>query len=300
MTLQRKKTKKYNYIKAPWFWILPAVALVFVMRYATVAAGGWYAFTDWNGISFKADFVGLKNFQTLFQKKENYRSLFTTIRYTLCLMIGSNILGVVFASLLNRGVRMKNFLRVLIFIPVIMLPMSVSYTWKFIYQYDGPLNTLLNSVHLSNLATIWLAHPKLSFWAIMVVVIWRWAGRCMLIYLAGLQNISEDVEDAAIIDGASAWQRFTKISLPLLAPSMTITFTLTLTAGLNIFDEIMALTNGGPNKLTESLATVIYKETYVLGNFGYGAALSLVLTILVVVVALAQLLALRKREEEMQ
>lgn len=299
MTGPGKKRKISGGIKAPWFWVLPALILVLVMRYATVAAGGWYAFTDWNGISFHADFIGLQNFRMLWQKKDSMGSLRTTIRYALCLIVSANLLGIIFAAMLNKGIKLKNLLRVLVFIPVIMLPMSVSYTWKFIYQFNGPLNILLEKLRLSHLAIVWLAHPKLSFRAIMIVVIWRWAGRCMLIYLAGLQNISEDIEDAATIDGATECQRLIRIALPLLAPSMTITFTLTLTAGLNIFDEIMALTNGGPNGLTESLATLIYKETYVYGNFGYGAALSLVLTIVVAIVALAQLTLLRKREEEM-
>ena len=283
----------------PWFWALPAVLLVVAMRYATVVAGGWYAFTDWNGISFQADIIGLENFRTILHKKDSMIGLYTTVKYALCLIIFSNLLGILFAAMLNKGIRIRNLLRVLIFIPVIMLPMSVSYTWKFIYQFNGPLNILLQKLHLSHLVTVWLADPKLSFWAVTAVVIWRWAGRCMLIYLAGLQNISEDIEDAALIDGANGFQRFMRISLPLLAPSMTITFTLTLTAGLNIFDEIMALTSGGPNGLTESMATLIYKETYVYGNFGYGAALSLILTVFVVIVALAQLAVLRKREEEM-
>lgn len=121
----------------------------------------------------------------------------------------------------------------------------------------------------------------------------------MLIYLAGLQNISDDLQEAAVIDGATGFQRFRRITLPLLAPSMTITFTLTLTAGLNIFDEIKALTEGGPGGLTESLSTLIYTETYVYGNFGYGAALSLVLTVFVTIAALIQLGLLRKREKEM-
>lgn len=283
----------------PWYWAAPAILFALSIRYITVIAGGWYAFTDWNGISLRANYIGLANFIKVFSQPIGKQPMITTLKYALCIILFSNLIGIIFACLLDRGMRLRFVTRVMIFIPVIMLPMAVSYTWKFIFQYKGPLNGVLQSLGILDKGITWLAHPTLSFWAIVAVVVWRWAGRCMIIYLAGLQNISDDVREAAIIDGASPLQQFFSITFPLLAPSMTITFTLTLTAGLNIFDEVMALTAGGPAGLTESMATQIYTQTYVYGNFGYGAALSLILTVFVTAAALIQLQTLRRREREM-
>lgn len=284
----------------PWYWALPAIMLALMMRYLTVAAGGYYAFTDWNGISLSARFVGLSNFSRILFSENGLTTLWNTIKYALCMILFSNAFGLFFAIVLERKLKTRNVMRLLLFLPVIMLPMAVSFTWRFMYQYKGPINALLNLLGLADWRKIWLADKTFSFFCIVLVVVWRWAGRCMIIYIAGLQNISDDLYEAAIIDGATSMQRFHRVTFPLLAPSMTITFTLTLTAGLNIFDEIKALTEGGPGGLTESLSTLIYTETYVYGHFGYGAALSLVLTVFVTIVALTQLGILRKREREME
>lgn len=291
---------KIGKIHVPWYWALPAIIMVVLIRYVPMFAGGYYAFTDWNGVSMTANFVGLTHFRKIFSSADGLRPLIQTLRYAVLIVVFSNVLGMIFATVLDRNLKSRYILRTIFFIPVIMLPMAISFTWKFIYQYNGLLNSLLEAVGLASMKRSWLADPSLSFYAVVIVVIWRWTGRCMIIYLAGLQNISDDILEAAVVDGATVWKRFAKIQLPLLAPSMTITFTLSLTAGLNIFDEIKALTDGGPNGLTESLATVIYTQSYVYGKFGYGAALSLVLMVLVTVVALFQMGVLRKRERNIE
>ncbi len=295
----RPGKRRVGAIQVPWYWALPAVVMALLMRYLTVVAGGYYAFTDWNGISLAADFIGLENFEKILTRGVGLTTLWTTIRYAVGMIVFSNVLGMLFAVALEKGFKTRKIMRTMLFLPVIMLPMAVSFTWRFMYQFKGPINAFLQMAGLGNLCRTWLADKDFSFYAILLVVVWRWTGRCMLIYLAGLQNISDDLQEAAVIDGATGFQRFRRITLPLLAPSMTITFTLTLTAGLNIFDEIKALTEGGPGGLTESLSTLIYTETYVYGNFGYGAALSLVLTVFVTIAALIQLGLLRKREKEM-
>lgn len=120
----------------------------------------------------------------------------------------------------------------------------------------------------------------------------------MVMYLAGLQGIAEEIEEAAMIDGASPTQRFRFVVLPLLAPALTVSLELSLIYGLGVFDQVMALTNGGPAGATETLATQVYRQTFVFGRFGYGTALALVLTVLITVAALTQLAVLRAREKE--
>jgi raffinose/stachyose/melibiose transport system permease protein len=145
----------------------------------------------------------------------------------------------------------------------------------------------------------WLGDPQWALWTIWVVMVWQYSGLTMVIYLAGLQGIPDELLEAAAVDGASAWMRFRRVILPLLAPATTVCATLTLIFGLRVFEQVIALTNGGPVNASETLATQVYKQTFALGRFGYGAALALVLTGLIAVLGLAQLTLLRTREARM-
>ena len=127
-------------------------------------------------------------------------------------------------------------------------------------------------------------------------MVWQFSGLAMVLYLAGLQGISDEVYEATLIDGASAWFRLRKVVLPLLAPAVTVSATITLILGLRVFDQVIELTGGGPVGATETLATQIYEQTFVVGRFGYGAAFALILTVLIATLALAQLALLRRNE----
>ena len=145
----------------------------------------------------------------------------------------------------------------------------------------------------------WPRIPHHAGWTILVVLIWQYSGLAMVIYLAGLQGISDELYEAAAVDGASLWRQFRRITLPLLAPAITASATITLIFGLRVFDQVLGLTGGGPVDSTETLATQVYKQAFAFGRFGYGAALALILTALIAVLGLAQLLLLRTGEARM-
>jgi raffinose/stachyose/melibiose transport system permease protein len=130
-------------------------------------------------------------------------------------------------------------------------------------------------------------------------MVWQFSGLAMVLYLAGLQGISDELHEATLVDGASGWFRLRKVVLPLLAPAMTVSATMTLIIGLRVFDQLKALTDGGPVGATETLTTEVYKQTFVLGRYGYGAALALILTALITGLALTQLALLRRNEERL-
>jgi raffinose/stachyose/melibiose transport system permease protein len=177
-----------------------------------------------------------------------------------------------------------------------MSPIAVSYVWQYIFQYNGPLNEVLGWLGLDSWRRAWIGDARFALWAIFVVLVWQFAGLTMVMYLAGLQSIPEELDEAALVDGASATFRFRRVTLPLLAPAFTIALTYTLTLGLRIFAQVIAITDGGPYYASETLATQVYKQAFAYGRFGYGSAFALVLMLLVTIVAMTQLLVLRSRE----
>jgi raffinose/stachyose/melibiose transport system permease protein len=277
-----------------WWWALPAVALVLLVHYVATAGGAFYAFTDWTGIG-DFNFIGLDNFRRIFDDPTLLGSLKNTLFIAFGFLILTNLLGLLLALALNRTLKTRYLLRVLLFMPVVLSPLAVSYVWKFIFDFDGPLNQFLGWVGLESWQRPWLADPELAIWAILVVMVWQTTGLVMVIYLAGLATVSPEIEEASALDGAGTWRRFWHITAPSIRPSIAIAGTLMLIQGLRVFDQVMALTNGGPGGATETLATQVYKETFALGNFGFGAALALGLTAIILVFSVLQQLATRDR-----
>lgn len=279
--------------------MVPAVLLVLALRYAATAAGGWYAFTDWDGISRNARFVGLDNFREILENPASRGALENTILLAVTFVVAANTVGLALALALNRTLKTRTLLRALFFAPVVMSSLAVSYIWQFIFSYSGPLNRFLDAVGLDSWQRAWTGDPTWALWTIFVVLVWQFAGLAMVMYLAGLAGIPDELEEAAAVDGASTFRRFRKITLPLLAPAITVSVTLSLIYSLGVFDQVLALTGGGPVDASETLATQIYKQTFAFGRFGYGTALSLVLTVLITAMALAQLAVLRYRERRL-
>jgi len=181
---------------------------------------------------------------------------------------------------------------------VVLSPLATSYIWKFIFDFDGPLNVILRGAGLDSVARAWIADPTWAIWTVLVVLVWQNIGFAMVIYMAGLAAVPVEIEEAAAIDGTTVWQRFWHITLPSIRPAVAIATTLGLVNGLRVFDQIMALTGGGPAGATENLATQVYKQSFALGNFGYGAALALLLTVIILVFAVIQQRATAERPEE--
>jgi raffinose/stachyose/melibiose transport system permease protein len=279
---------RYGY----WWWALPAILMVLAIHYVATAGGAFYAFTDWTGIG-DFEFIGLENFQRIFENPALIGSLKNTLFLAFGFLILTNVIGLALALALNRTLKTRYFLRVLFFMPVVLSPLAVSYIWKFIFDFNGPLNDVIGWFGMA--PKTWLADPNLSLWAILVVMAWQTTGMCMVIYLAGLATVPPDIEEAAALDGAGTWRRFRHITVPSIRPSIAIASTLMLLQGLRVFDQVMALTGGGPAGATETLATQVYKQTFALSNFGFGAALALLLTLIMLVFSVLQTQATKDR-----
>jgi raffinose/stachyose/melibiose transport system permease protein len=275
-----------------WWWALPAIVMVLLIHYIATAGGAFYAFTNWTGIG-DFEFIGLDNFKRIFETPALLGSLKNTLFLAFGFLILTNVIGLALALALNRTLKTRYFLRVVFFMPVVLSPLAVSYIWKFIFDFNGPLNDAIGWFGIE--PKIWLADPTLALWAILVVMAWQTTGMCMVIYLAGLATVPPEIEEAAALDGAGTWRRFQHITVPSIRPSIAIASTLMLVQGLRVFDQVMALTGGGPAGATETLATQVYKQTFALSNFGFGAALALLLTLLMLVFSVLQTQATKDR-----
>jgi raffinose/stachyose/melibiose transport system permease protein len=278
-----------------WWWAMPAVLAVIGVHYVATLTGGFFAFTNWTGLG-EWDFIGLENFERIFRDPQLFGAVLNTLFLAFASVILTNIFGLLYALAINRMLKTRYILRTLLFMPVVLSPLAVAYVWKFIFQFNGPLNGLLGLLGLESLQKVWLADPTWSIWAILITVVWQQTGFVMVIYLAGLASVPIEVEEAAALDGANIWQRFWQVTVPAIRPSIAIATTLGIIQGLRIFDQILALTAGGPAGATETLATEVYKQAFSLGQFGFGSALALVLTVIILVFAIFQQYITRDRE----
>jgi raffinose/stachyose/melibiose transport system permease protein len=288
------KPKTYKIGYGRWWWALPAVVLMLMLIYITTATGAFYAFTDWTGIG-DFNFVGLDNFKKIFQTSELTGALVNTLILAFGFLIFTNILGLLFALALNRTLKSRFVLRTLLFMPVVIAPIAVSYIWKFIFAFNGPLNQTLGAIGLKSWQHDWLGDPDLALWCVLAVMVWQSVGFCMVIYLAGLATVPVDIEEAAVLDGAGVVKRFRHITVPMIQPSIAIATTLTLIQGLRVFDQVLALTAGGPAGSTQTLGTEVYQQAFVFNNFGFGASLALVLSVLILIFTVIQQYATRDR-----
>lgn len=294
--VNERRGRRSSLRKVPWLIAIPAVAALIGLRFVPSMIGGTYAFTDWNGAGADATWIGFENFRTILSDPTTSNALVHTFQLAGLLVVIGNVFGLLLAMGLRKQLKSRNLLRAMFFLPFALSHLATGYIWQYIFQYSGPLNAALAAVGLESWQRVWLADPTFAIYTILVVLVWQYTGLTMVIYLAGLEGIPDELHDAAAVDGASPWLKFRKVTLPLLAPAITVSVTLTLIFGLGAFDQVLSMTGGGPVNATQTLATQVWQNTFVYGRFGYGSALALILTALVAVLSIAQVSLLRYRE----
>lgn len=279
--------------------LLFAVPALFIYAFIVIVPtlqGSIYAFTDWNGLDATFSFVGFKNISAILNDPQSLRALINTIVIAVVFTVIQNILGLALAVALNTRIRSRNFLKVLIFAPAVMTPVVVGYLWKYMLSPDGPINTGLRGIGLGDLAKTWLGDPTLAVGSIIFVLIWQFAGYSMVIFIAGLQAVPEEIVEAAAVDGAGPWRRFRHVVLPMLAPAVTINVMLSMIGALKLFDQVWSLTGGGPGGLTNTLTTLMFREAFTYGDFGRSVSLGLLLLVIVLLISVVQYRTLIRRE----
>ena len=290
----KKKTKltlekKYNL--TGWAFLLPAAILIFVFCFYPMAQAILLSFRKTGGV-----FTGLSNYTRVFQDKTFQQCLFNTFFYFLIQVPIMLVLALILAQLLNSPkIRCKGLFRTLIFLPCATSLVSYSMIFKSLFDPDGDVNRVITGIGLSSVD--WFQSTWPARWVIVIALIWRWTGYNMVFYLAGLQNIDYSVYEASYIDGATPFKQFIKITIPLLKPTILMTAIMSTSGTLQLFDESMNLTAGGPGKSTMTLAHYIYNISFVeTPKFNYAAALSVCILIMVAILSAIQMKVGDKRD----
>lgn len=274
-----------------WLFVLPALVLFLLFRFGPSLAGISLSFLD-HEIGGEISWEGLNNFQRLFSSPVFWRALSVTFVY----VVFSVPLGLVLSTLMALGVRRaftgSRFFRSIFFLPVITSLVLAGSVFKWIFATDGPWAKLMAPLGLGE---SWLGNPALVMPAIIVVGIWSRFGYGMMILIAALQDVPRELEEAALMDGAGAWNRFRYVVLPTIRPALFFLAVIETTAAFQVFDAIYVMTGGGPASASYSLVFMLYDQTIRYSNFGMGAAVGVVLLVLSLVVAVVQHLVIGRK-----
>ncbi|REJ04086.1 sugar ABC transporter permease [Microbacterium bovistercoris] len=276
---------------------LPAIAVLGVFMLWPLVNGVILSLTDWDGYTPDRSFVGAANYLRLFQD-ENFRTaLWNTVIYGVGSTILQQIIGLALALALDRAIRGRNLARAIIYLPVLVSPVVMGTMYYLFFSYNsGGLNDLV--IALGGERTAWLAEPGRAVLLIVIVNSLQFVGISMVIYLAGLQSIPTMYFEAATLDGASAWQTFRHVTVPMLQPAFATSIVLNLIGGLKLFDVIMVLTGGGPGYSTNSVSTLIAKVYFDNQSAGYASAMGVALFLLIAVFTLVLNTVLNRRRLE--
>ncbi len=292
----RKILNERNITKV--LFLIPAVTICSIFMIIPGIMEFFLSLTDWNGISAKYSFIGLRNFKQIFEDRVFYMAIRNTLIYSFFVVILQHTFSLSLAVIMNRGLKGERFYKTILFLPCLLSTIVVSLAFNFIYNpINGQLNFLFKSLGLTSLAqTNWLGDPKIALFSIIAVSVWQFVGYCMVIYLAGLKGIPKEIIEAGKVDGANDWHMFRHIEFPSIAPAFTINTVLSIIGTLKAFEVVYAMTGGGPGNATDVIATYVYKVGFTSGRMGYGTAVSLILFLMIVVIAFVQVKILKARE----
>lgn len=253
-------------------------------------------FTDWNGLAQNIHFVGLKNYQAVLSDVAFRTSFYKTVIYVIFTVLGSNLMGLLLALAVTKGIKGQKFFRTGFFTPNVIGGIILGYIWNFIFSFA--LTGLGKQLGVGWLSKSWLTDPHRALAALIIVSIWQLSGYLMVIYIAGLTNVPADLIEAAKIDGATDGQVVRNIKLPLIRNSITICVFLAIARTFMSFDINLSLTAGGPYKSTELIAYKIYQTAFMGMKFGIGQAEAVFLFIIVAIVSLLQVYFTRRGAEQ--
>lgn len=255
-----------------------------------------YSVTSWDGMSAEKPFVGFQNYINLFKDKEFRDAFWFTIKFTIGNTIIQNVLALLFAVALDSGIRAQKVYRTALFVPCLISALIVGFVWLKMFSNVLPeinelLGTKINFLLFGSSSTV-LA-------GLLIANNWQWVGYWMLIYLAGLQSVPADLHEAAKVDGANAVQRFFHVTVPMLAPAITICVVGITTGSLKVYDLLVSSTKGGPGRASTSLIYQTYTTAINGRQYGYGSAMTVTLVLMLLLVAMLQVNSLRKKEVQM-
>lgn len=275
---------------------IPILALFICFNTIPLIRGVIYSFTNFKGFG-KYDWVGFRNYIDLFSDVRVGKSYWFTFKLAIVTTVVVNVLSLLLALALNSSIKAKSFFRGAYFLPNILGALVVGYIFNYFFTYILP--ALADMIGIDALRTSILSNPGAAWIGIMVVCAWQAIAMNTIIYISGLQTVPEDVYEAGGLDGATGWKQFKYLTFPLIIPFFSINMVLCVKNFLMVFDQIMALTKGGPAQSTESISYLIYNNGMSGGQFGFQSANAVVFFIVIVIVSVAQMKFSGKKEEQL-
>lgn len=280
--------------KLLWMFLLPGLLLYLALFVYPTVSGLFYSFTDWDGVSPSYHLVGWDNYGKTLESIVFRKALFNNVKFMLAVVLAQTFVALGLALLLVKNRRIHVVLRALYFFPAVLSSVSVGLIWAFAFDPTlGIVNVGLERLGGGALTQNWTGSTHLALYSIAFVQVWAHAGQMMIVFIAGLHTIPEELNEAARIDGAGKWQVFRKVTWPLLAPSATIVVAYTTIQSFKAFDLIFTMTDGGPNYATEILTTYIYHTAFSSYSFGLASAGSMLFLVMLSVLTALQFKALR-------
>jgi multiple sugar transport system permease protein len=286
-SLRAKPRRNWGRSLVPYLLVGPTLVIVIALMGFPIGLGAWLSVTDYKvGPWDTATFVGLDNFKYILQLDEFWHAVQVTAQLLVMCVVAEMSLGLGMALILNRQIKYIGFFRAICIIPL-MIPNVVSaMMWRMMMDPVGVFNYVLSPLGFYENQTAWFASPDLVLWAFLIIDVWMMTPQVMILLLAGLQGIPQEVTEAATVDGASPWQRFRSITLPLLLPFFLVSFMLRCVQLIQVFDVIYIVSRGGPADASLVLQMAVFRQGFTAGYFGIGIAYSFILSFIVLVVVL--------------
>ncbi|HEY0186911.1 MAG TPA: sugar ABC transporter permease [Cellulomonas sp.] len=273
---------------APYLYVAPIVLLAAGLLYYTVGFAVWASLTDWNGLT-RMDFVGLANYVELFHDRTFYIALGNTLKFMVVSVALKTGLGLLVAVIAKERMPGSNLFKAIFFLPIAMAPAIIATVFKYMFETNyGSLNQTLRAIGLLGQDdTIQWLGSDLGIWSIVVIDVFAWMGFSMMVYFSGLMSISDDLYEAAALDGAGWWRRLRSITIPSLRGTTSVLITLGIIGSLKTFDTIWLTTQGGPGVSSQVLSTFLYQERLD-RNAGYSSAIGIFILVAAFALALVQ------------
>ncbi|RKJ51074.1 sugar ABC transporter permease [bacterium 1XD42-54] len=275
---------------------IPVIALFFCFNTLPLIRGFIYSFTNFKGYG-SYDWVGLRNYQDLLGDARVGKSYLFTFKYALAGTIITNVISLILALGLNSKIRAKSALRGIYFIPNVLGGLVIGYIFSFIFTYVLP--AIGQNLGIEALSGSMLSSTSKAWIAIVIVGCWQAIAMNTIIYISGLQTVPEDVYEAGSLDGVTGWKKFKYLTFPLIIPFFSTNMVLSMKNFLMVFDQIMALTKGGPSQSTESISYLIYNNGMSGGQFGFQSANAFVFFVMIVAISVFQMTVTNRKEEQL-
>lgn len=284
--------------KVSFGFAVPAFITYTVLLVIPILMAFYFSFNKWNGFN-AMQFIGLENYVNVFKDARLGNAVKNTAIIAVVVVALVNVLGLFLAMLVNTASAKSNMFRTIFFIPFVLSTVAISFVWKSILSYNGVLNGILTKIGLGTMIGNWLGKQGPAIVCIIIVELWRTLGYHMMLYLAALQTVPQELYEACTVDGGNRWNKFWNVTLPLIVPGMSVSILMSIINELRMYDVVKIMTDGGPGYDTETIVYNIVSQGFTNNMVGYSSAISVVLFLAIGIISIFVVRGMSKKEVEM-